>query len=562
MTGFLVWHILETRHTQRKLVRNDAWTNFNKDQAFRFWAASHGGVYVPATEKTPPNPFLSHIPERDIKTPSGRELTLINPAYMLRQTMEEYANLYGVRGHLTSLKHFRPETAPDEWEKSALKEFERGKQDVFEFTKIEGKPYFRLMSAMIAKEKCLKCHGHQGYKAGDIRGGISVSVPMAPYLATQRRQIANHVISNGLLWLLGIFGISVAARRLRLHIGERNKAEGELRKRTNDLGERIKELNCLYGASKLIAQPDKPMDEIMGEIVLLIPPAWQYPEVTCARIIVDKQEFITSNFRKTEWKQCANIMASGEIMGSVEIYYLEEMPIVDEGPFLTEERELIDDLARQIGVFIEHKRVEELIKKAEQRYRKLFEGAPVMYVVTRDQNGIPIIADCNNSFLITLRYARDEVLGQPLADFYTDLSRHELFEGGGYQKALDGPFVGQERQLVTSSNEVIETLLNTLPETDSKGLTIGTRVMYVNVTERKKAQKELDKHKAHLEEMVQDRTAELQRMVNLMAGRETRMAELKETIRKLHAQMESAGQVPVADDPLKGMLKESAVDRK
>ena len=74
---------------------------FHKDLAYRHWASSHGGVYVPIDAKTPANPFLAHIPERDINTSSGKNLTLMNPAYMLRQTMEQFEELYGVKGHIT-----------------------------------------------------------------------------------------------------------------------------------------------------------------------------------------------------------------------------------------------------------------------------------------------------------------------------------------------------------------------------------------------------------------------------------------------------------------------------
>ena len=81
----------------KDLAKKEATTCLNKDFALRYWAASHGGVYVPITESTPPNPFLNNLPERDIKTPSGNSLTLMNPAYMLRQTMNQYESLYGVR---------------------------------------------------------------------------------------------------------------------------------------------------------------------------------------------------------------------------------------------------------------------------------------------------------------------------------------------------------------------------------------------------------------------------------------------------------------------------------
>ncbi|MBC2695897.1 MAG: response regulator [Desulfobacteraceae bacterium] len=245
--------ISHIRHKHQEMVKNEARANFNKDQSLRFWSSTHGDVYVPITEETPPNPYLSHVKDRDIKTPAGKALTLMNPAYMLRQTMEKYENLYGIRGHITSLKHFRPETAPDEWEKSVLQKFERGAKEISKFTEIDGKSYFRYMAPMIAKKGCLKCHGHQGYKVGDIRGGVSVSVPMAPYLTNQHRQTMAYAFSLGLLWLLGFSGLVWADRGLKNRTRERDIAEAKLqeahyelekrvRERTADLKKAIKEL--------------------------------------------------------------------------------------------------------------------------------------------------------------------------------------------------------------------------------------------------------------------------------------------------------------------------------
>ena len=235
----LVFGIFQIRQVQRELVQKEAHANFSKDQAFRLWATIHGGVYVPVTAETPPNPYLSPVQERDLKTPSGIDLTLMNPAYMLRQTMDKYENHYGIRSHITSLIHFRPETAPDEWEKVALKKFEKGVKEVFDYAKIDGRPYFRFMAPMITEKGCLKCHGHQGYNVGDIRGGVSVSVPMAPYLANQRRQTISYSISFSLLWLFGFIGIFLTSRGLKQRVWERDRAEAELKKAHDKLERRV-----------------------------------------------------------------------------------------------------------------------------------------------------------------------------------------------------------------------------------------------------------------------------------------------------------------------------------
>ena len=103
---WIIWTILvffsaysfssKEKSKTRELAQKEAVATFNKDQAFRLWATTHGGVYVPITDKTPPNPYLKNIPERDIETPSGKKLTLMNPAYMLRQVMANYLQHYRV----------------------------------------------------------------------------------------------------------------------------------------------------------------------------------------------------------------------------------------------------------------------------------------------------------------------------------------------------------------------------------------------------------------------------------------------------------------------------------
>ena len=239
--SMLVFGLFQIRQVQREIVQKEARANFSKDQAIRLWATMHGGVYVPVTAETPPNPYLRHVQERDLKTPSGIDLTLMNPAYMLRQTMDKYEIRYGIHGHITSLKHFRPETGPDEWEKDALKNFEKGVKEIFDYAEINGKPYFRFMAPMITKKDCLKCHSHQGYQVGDVRGGVSVSVPMAPYLANQRRQTISYSISFILLWLSGFLGILLTSRGLKHRILERDRAEAELKKAHDKLEQRVAE---------------------------------------------------------------------------------------------------------------------------------------------------------------------------------------------------------------------------------------------------------------------------------------------------------------------------------
>jgi signal transduction histidine kinase len=225
----LLWNFHQARQTALELASTEAQLSYNKDLAYRLWAASHGGVYVPVTPQTPPNPYLSHISERDIQTPSGRALTLMNPAYMTRQVFELAAQVYGIKGHLTSLKPIRPENAPDPWEAKALKAFEAGTPEILEVVELPGGPHLRLMRPWHTEKACLKCHAAQGYKEGDIRGGISIDVPLKPFLVGIRAQTFALAGGHGLIWVLGLTGIIVGNRRLLQFLDQRQQAEEALR---------------------------------------------------------------------------------------------------------------------------------------------------------------------------------------------------------------------------------------------------------------------------------------------------------------------------------------------
>jgi two-component sensor histidine kinase len=235
------WNYFNERDQIISLAKKEALTNFNKDIALRYWATGHGGVYVPATEQTPPNPYLDNVPERDITTPSGKKLTLMNPAYMIRQVMEGYEKLYGVKGHITSLKLLNPKNKPDQWEQQALKDFEKGVKEVFEVANLSGEPYLRLIRPLVTKEGCLKCHLHQGYEVGDVRGGVSVSVPLLPYNKLEQDAIYRIIVIHILFGLLGVLAILLIALQNRKRIIVQKATEEEIRQINLGLEKRVKE---------------------------------------------------------------------------------------------------------------------------------------------------------------------------------------------------------------------------------------------------------------------------------------------------------------------------------
>ncbi|MBT4496153.1 MAG: response regulator [Gemmatimonadetes bacterium] len=228
ISASLAWNIAQEQQSTLEAARIQARVGYEKDVTYRQWSAEHGGTYVPETEKTPANPYLGDLPERDLQTPSGRDLTLVNPAYMTRQIHEIEEGKSGVRGHITSLDPIRPENAPDPWERVALQAFEEGIPEVSSVEEMVGGEYMRLMRPLVTQKGCLKCHATQGYREGEIRGGISVSVPMAALWKVQEESLSGLGLAHVLLWLAGGLAIVGWARRLQRSEERRQRAEEEM----------------------------------------------------------------------------------------------------------------------------------------------------------------------------------------------------------------------------------------------------------------------------------------------------------------------------------------------
>jgi hypothetical protein len=257
----LLLNLSQSRQKILEMARIQARTSYNEDILYRRWNADHGGVYVEVTDKTQPNPYLSHIPERDIKTPSGKLLTLMNPEYMTRQVYEMEVKQEGVRGHLTSLKPIRPGNSPDPWESKALKALEGGQSEISSIEKMEGRDYMRLMRPFVVETRCLKCHAQQGYKDGRIRGGIAVAVPMKPFWTMMRRRLVTLWAGHVLLWLIGVGTILFGGERLMRSDLERRRVEGERAKLIYDLQKALGEVRALSGLLPICASCKKIRDD-------------------------------------------------------------------------------------------------------------------------------------------------------------------------------------------------------------------------------------------------------------------------------------------------------------
>lgn len=191
----LYQNVAQVREDRFQLALSTGKIIFRTIVATRSWVSSVGGVYAPVSDAIRPNPYLK-VPNRDVRTTDGRELTLLNPAYVTR-LVGEILRHEGYTVHLTSLKTLRPGNAPDEWERSALERFEKGSILEYSLTGTGGNRLFQYMEPMKTEASCLQCHGFQGYKVGDVRGGLVVAFSYAPFeesiRAAERRAIQRHV---------------------------------------------------------------------------------------------------------------------------------------------------------------------------------------------------------------------------------------------------------------------------------------------------------------------------------------------------------------------------------
>jgi diguanylate cyclase (GGDEF)-like protein/PAS domain S-box-containing protein len=193
------------KETVHQLAVNEIRSNLYDVLTFQQWISSHGGVYIPITEKVIPNPALANFQDRDIETTTGKQLTLINTPYLLKKLSN--SNRSKFNAHMTSLNPLNPANSPDEWEKKTLQLMINGQDEVCEIVEYNNAPHMRLMQSSKFNESCASCHTEKEYKNGDVLGGITVSVPMQPYLDKADAIIQKLTVTHGGLWFLGLLGI-------------------------------------------------------------------------------------------------------------------------------------------------------------------------------------------------------------------------------------------------------------------------------------------------------------------------------------------------------------------
>jgi len=213
-----------------KQAENEARSYHRLNLHYRTWMSKVGGVYIPP-EKVAPNPYLI-VPDRDVTIVGGKQLTLVNPAYMIGLVFDDITKAFPdeVVSRIISNKPLNPKNAPDEWERGVLAAFERReKSEATQLQSLNGKPYLRLISQFVTEKPCLKCHAQQGYREGDVRGALSISIPLKTYYAHESHMANNIFAGFFILWTLGSGGILYSSRKRSLYEQDIRQRENKFR---------------------------------------------------------------------------------------------------------------------------------------------------------------------------------------------------------------------------------------------------------------------------------------------------------------------------------------------
>jgi diguanylate cyclase (GGDEF)-like protein len=225
MFGIYIGAAIRTRTLMHDEILARAQAHFNLIVLTRKWNAIHGGVFVEKKKGVTSNPYLENP---DIKTDEGIVYTMKNPALMTREISELAENDSIVKFHITSRRPLNPGNSPDSFELTALKAFEQGKAEYFEETTIHKRRHFRYIAPLKVEQSCLQCHAKQGYKIGDIRGGISVTLDIEHIHAEMKKNIYFIMALSVLSIAALLFAIYLFTTRLIKRIVESRKKIEEL----------------------------------------------------------------------------------------------------------------------------------------------------------------------------------------------------------------------------------------------------------------------------------------------------------------------------------------------
>ncbi len=309
-------------------------------------------------------------------------------------------------------------------------------------------------------------HMFEGYEAGGIDYLIK---PFAPEVLLGKVKV--------------FLELDQHKQELKLH---RDHLERLVAEQTRKLQDRVSEINCLYSISSLFAKPIKSIDEVMKSAVELFPPDLRHTGTARARIVFEGREFAAEGFRETDWKQSADIAIAGVAVGTVEVCCLEERPALGEERFIHQgERELINEIARQLAVMIQQKRAEEALRNSERKYRMLTENLPQKIFIKDRQS---VYVSCNDNYARGLGIVPEEIAGRTDYDFYPrEVAEKHRFED---ERLIEqGTAKESEERYIQNGKETWVHMVST-PVRDDDGKVTGVLGIFWDVTERRQLEEQ------------------------------------------------------------------------
>jgi PAS domain-containing protein len=280
-------------------------------------------------------------------------------------------------------------------------------------------------------------------------------------------------------------------------------AEEELQAERHKLGERVKELKCLYDLTELIEKPGISLEGILQGTADILYQGWQYPDIARARIVWEGRQYTSRNFKEGKWRQAADIEAHGSKIGVVEIFYLEEMPEFDEGPFLKEERNLINAITKRLGRIIQLRQAEKTLTESYALQNSIVESPKDVVIFALDRQYRYIAFNENHNKTMKQIWGVDIALGNSMLEYIKN-PEDCLKAKNNFDSALSGESftVVEEYGDTALERRFFEDIYN--PIIDGNGNVIGLTLFLTDITERRLAALEKEKLIAELQQALAD----------------------------------------------------------
>jgi len=484
VVSFAAWSLREHRSHLVDLARQEARDVFAKDLLAHRWSAALGDAYLPLESSR--SRSAGTVPElpRTVTTESGLKLSRIIPVEVTRRLQALQQESEGVLTHLTSLAAEAGPNAPDDWEKVALRRFAQGEEEASVETRIGGAPYLRLMRPLIAEQACLPCHAANGSRAGDVLGGISVSVPMQPIFSAEKVHADQFLFWTGVLWLIGLTIIAVALVHLRRQECARaateqalRDSEAEFRLLADHANDVIWTMDLAGRFTYVSPSVERQMGYSQEEALQLsfremLTPAslpsvqsqidWAVAELTDGHRLKGTQLEVEQH--KKDGSRVWFEVTFTAIYGPA-------------GGFLG-----FMGVSRNITA---RKGTEQALKVSEEKYRSIFESFQDLYYRT-DQHGM--VTEITPSIFTLGGYTQEEVLGKEVTSFYADAAdRCEMLQLMREQGALHD----YETKLKRKDGRIVDASLTARLLFDGEGRPVGVEGILRDISERKLAEARL-----------------------------------------------------------------------